>query len=29
MKINETILLFPGGAREALHGKNEKYQLFW
>ena len=23
------ILLFPGGAREALHRKGEEYQLFW
>lgn len=29
LKRNETILLFPGGAREALHGKDEAYQLFW
>jgi len=29
MKINSTVLLFPGGVREALHGKNDKYKLFW
>lgn len=29
MKGNATILLYPGGAREALHGKNEKFTLFW
>jgi len=29
MKINSTVLLFPGGVREAFHGKNERYQLFW
>jgi hypothetical protein len=28
-KRNETVLLFPGGAREALHGKGEEYKLFW
>ena len=22
-------MLFPGGAREALHGKGEEYKLFW
>ncbi|XP_026407400.1 acyltransferase-like protein At1g54570, chloroplastic isoform X2 [Papaver somniferum] len=26
---NETILLFPGGAREALHRKGEEYKCFW
>jgi len=29
MKANETVLLFPGGVREAFKRKNEKYQLFW
>jgi hypothetical protein len=29
MKRNETILLFPGGANEACHGKNEAYTLKW
>jgi hypothetical protein len=29
MKRNETVLLFPGGVREAYHGKGEEYQLFW
>nr|AZM65208.1 diacylglycerol acyltransferase 9 [Vitellaria paradoxa] len=23
------VLLYPGGAREALHGKGEEYKLFW
>jgi hypothetical protein len=23
------VLHFPGGAREAYHGKNEQYQIFW
>ena len=22
-------MLFPGGIREALHGKGEEYKLFW
>lgn len=26
---SEAILHFPGGAREAYHGKKEAYQLFW
>jgi len=26
---NETILLFPGGIREAYHKKGEEYKLFW
>ncbi|KAI3860357.1 hypothetical protein MKX03_003529 [Papaver bracteatum] len=26
---NEIILLFPGGAREALHRKGEEYKCFW
>ena len=29
LQTNQTVLLFPGGAREALHGKEEAYQLFW
>lgn len=29
LKQNETILLFPGGAKEALHAKGQEYQLFW
>lgn len=29
LKRNETVMLFPGGAREALHGKGEEYKLFW
>ncbi|KAG5183756.1 Alpha/Beta hydrolase protein [Tribonema minus] len=29
MKAKEAVLLFPGGAREALHGRGEDYQLFW
>lgn len=29
LKRNETILLFPGGVREAYHGKGEDYALFW
>jgi pimeloyl-ACP methyl ester carboxylesterase len=29
MKNNETILLFPGGANEACHGKGEAYKLKW
>ena len=29
LKRNETILLFPGGAKEALHGKGEDYVLQW
>jgi hypothetical protein len=29
LKRNETVLLFPGGAKEALHGKGEEYKLFW
>jgi pimeloyl-ACP methyl ester carboxylesterase len=29
LKANETVLLFPGGVREAFKRKNEKYQLFW
>lgn len=29
MKRNETILLFPGGVEEALHGKGEAYKVKW
>lgn len=29
LKNNDAALLFPGGAREALHGRGEEYQLFW
>ena len=29
LKRNETILLFPGGANEALHAKGEDYLLKW
>ena len=29
LKRNETVLLFPGGAREALHGRGENNKLFW
>eukprot|EP00930_Biecheleria_cincta_P095969 TRINITY_DN87852_c0_g1_i1.p1 TRINITY_DN87852_c0_g1~~TRINITY_DN87852_c0_g1_i1.p1 ORF type:complete len:873 (-),score=115.58 TRINITY_DN87852_c0_g1_i1:279-2861(-) len=29
LKRKEAVLLFPGGAREACHGKGEKYKLFW
>merc|ERR1711985_201651 len=29
LKNDEVILLFPGGAREALKGKGEEYKLFW
>uniref|UniRef100_A0ACD5UG21 Uncharacterized protein n=1 Tax=Avena sativa TaxID=4498 RepID=A0ACD5UG21_AVESA len=28
-KINEFVLLYPGGVREALHRKGEVYQCFW
>jgi 1-acyl-sn-glycerol-3-phosphate acyltransferase len=28
-KSNSTVMLFPGGAREALHGRGEEYKLFW
>jgi hypothetical protein len=27
LKRNESILLFPGGVKEAYHLKNEKYKL--
>lgn len=29
LKRKETILLFPGGVKEAYHKKGEEYQLFW
>lgn len=29
LQRNETVLLFPGGVREAYHGKGEDYALFW
>lgn len=29
MQTGQAALLFPGGVREALHGKNEEYQVFW
>lgn len=29
LQTNQTALLFPGGVKEALHGKNEDYKLFW
>lgn len=29
LQTNQTVLLFPGGVKEALHGKGEEYQLFW
>lgn len=29
LQTNQTALLFPGGVREALHGKGEDYKLFW
>lgn len=29
LQTNQAVLLFPGGVREALHGKGEDYQLFW
>ena len=29
MRRNETVLLFPGGVREAYHGKGEENKLFW
>ncbi|KAL7538386.1 hypothetical protein ACHAXR_008527 [Thalassiosira sp. AJA248-18] len=29
LQTNQTVLLFPGGVKEALHGKGEDYQLFW
>jgi hypothetical protein len=29
LQTNQAVLLFPGGVREALHGKNEDYKVFW
>lgn len=29
LKNEEVVLLFPGGANEALKGRGEEYQLFW
>ncbi len=29
LQRNETVLLFPGGVREANHGRGEAYALFW
>jgi hypothetical protein len=29
LELNCTILLFPGGVREAYHRKGEDYKLFW
>ena len=29
LRDKENVLLFPGGVREAYHGKDEAYQLFW
>ncbi|KAK9108567.1 hypothetical protein Syun_024578 [Stephania yunnanensis] len=29
MSIKSHVLLYPGGAREALHQKGEEYKLFW
>jgi 1-acyl-sn-glycerol-3-phosphate acyltransferase len=29
LQTNQTVLHFPGGAREAYHGRTEAYQLFW
>lgn len=29
LQTNQTVLHFPGGAREAYHGREEAYQLFW
>ncbi|KAL3796794.1 hypothetical protein HJC23_010941 [Cyclotella cryptica] len=29
LQTGQAALLFPGGVREALHGKNEDYQVFW
>lgn len=29
MASNATVLLFPGGVREANHNKGQAYQLFW
>lgn len=29
LRAGETVLLFPGGVREAYKKKGEKYRLFW
>eukprot|EP00981_Chlorochromonas_danica_P007123 scaffold1560_cov177-Ochromonas_danica.AAC.8 len=29
LRNNETVLLYPGGAKEALHFRGEEYKLFW
>ena len=29
LQTGQAALLFPGGVREALHGKDEDYQVFW
>jgi hypothetical protein len=29
LKRNETVMLFPGGVKEAMHGKGDEYKLFW
>ncbi|CAN0534766.1 unnamed protein product [Ectocarpus sp. 8 AP-2014] len=28
-KAGESMLLYPGGAKEALHQKGQDYQIFW
>jgi len=29
LETKQAVLHFPGGAREAYHGRNEEYKLFW
>jgi len=29
MRINATVMLFPGGVNEAFHNRDGKYKLFW
>ena len=29
METGQNVLLFPGGAREVFHGRDEAYRLFW
>jgi pimeloyl-ACP methyl ester carboxylesterase len=29
LQTNQAVLLFPGGVKEALHGKGEDYEVFW
>jgi len=29
LRRNETVLLFPGGVKEAYHKKGENYKIFW